>query len=553
MPSFLESLMLPFSGPQTVPARSDAPDEEPREESHSGYGFNPISPGGDNDNWMLIASGSRILNSPDKAGPEPYRVFLRTLARRAVRFNPHGRAILRSFCKYAIGRVSRPRWGDAIDGDKKKRKNLDTFWRACATAWDWDVRGTEIAERLIRDGECILRAFVDKVDVYIDGKPRTVKMLVFRFIDPECVRDTQTQQEEDGVITEPDDVEKMKALKVVKANDHRTYIGDPIPAKELVFAKMESDMNERRGMSMLGAVLPYATMHDSWLMDRVVLNRVRSSVALVRSFDGSGTDVARTVNAEDATEKAKRGTAWFARGASNDTKMKRMRPGTVINAPKGVKYEFINPNLSAADVQHDGFAIRMSVAAGMGIAEFMVSADPSKANYGAQLAAEGPATKEFIDFQHINGKISCKMLRMAVEYQRAYGRDQFGIPEDFDPTAVTWQHPTVAVRSRVHEIQADTMAVRHAIMSRKTAMERDGLDYDVETARMKDEAKDYEEIAPTIPSGSGGPIATENDGGPNGGTNGAKPGVSRNRGPSDGDPNDTRDIDPEGTPSDSST
>lgn len=508
-------------------------------------------PDSDESAWTLLSNGGNILGSRGKMVEPAYRIRIRQECRKAARFNPHGRAVVRSFVKFALGRNCRPRWGDAMDKDDNKREALERFWRVYSYAWRWNERSKEVAVRFLRDGENFIRRFSDTVPVYLDGKKVMRKMLLPRTIDPELIRDPTSQSEEGGIVTRPGDIETIEAYLKAKVDDLST-IDARIPAADMIHVKVEADMNELRGLPMMASVVPFIRMYDAWMMDRVVLNRVRSSVAIVRTFDGSGGQMKAALDRENSSERNSSRGGFTAAGAGEDVRMKRFRPGTMINASKGVDYKFISPNLQAADVQHDGRSMLLAIAAGTGLAEFMISGDLGSGSYGSLLVSDGPVEKEAKDFQGLLAMTFTQMLTWAVEYEREFNKNTLGIPEDFDPTSVDWEFARVVVRSRLHETQANATMVQLGLMSRETAMQQDGLEYSQEQSRMEAEVEDYKKIALDLPKMGGSASIMNDPNAGNGDGKGGEPGQGRNRGPSDGDPNDHRATDPAGTPSNAS-
>ena len=103
----------------------------------------------------------------------------------------------------------------------------------------------------------------------------------------------------------------------------------------------------------------------------------------------------------------------------------------------------------------------------------MLTSDASNANYCSTMVAEGPAVKMFDRLQHEmledDIELLWRVLRHAVEAGRLPAEalaavDIRGIP------------PTLAVRDRLKDAQADQILVRNGAMSVATMAMRNGLD-----------------------------------------------------------------------------
>ena len=142
--------------------------------------------------------------------------------------------------------------------------------------------------------------------------------------------------------------------------------------------------------------------YGEWLEDRIVLNQVRSAIALVKTIDGNANMVESLRNAQQTEHKD-----------ADRYKQKAMKRGTVITASKGITYEMLSPKINAPDVKDDGRAMLLAVAAGSGMPEMVVTADYSNANYSSTFVAQNPFVREIEDWQDFF-KIFDKILFKAV-------------------------------------------------------------------------------------------------------------------------------------------
>ena len=105
--------------------------------------------------------------------------------------------------------------------------------------------------------------------------------------------------------------------------------------------------------------------------------------------------------------------------------------------------------------------------------EFMLTSDASNANYASTMVAEGPAVKMFQRLQHEMIEDDLELLRRVVGHAAAAGRLPSDATREVDLRAIP---PTLAVRDRLREAQADQILVRHGAMSIATMATRHGLD-----------------------------------------------------------------------------
>jgi hypothetical protein len=103
----------------------------------------------------------------------------------------------------------------------------------------------------------------------------------------------------------------------------------------------------------------------------------------------------------------------------------------------------------------------------------MLSSDASNANYSSTMVAEGPAVKMFDRLQHEMLEDDSALLRRVMSHAVACGR----LPTDaITAVDIRGIPPTLAVRDRLKDAQADQILVRNGAMSVATMAMRGGLD-----------------------------------------------------------------------------
>jgi hypothetical protein len=192
----------------------------------------------------------------------------------------------------------------------------------------WDDPHNRMAERvytlateLALYGELFVRFFTD---------PLTGRTVI-RTIDPLRIS---------AIETHPDDVERHLRYCL----DYDTWID----ALEVECFQVNRVSNALRGRSDLATVLPWLRRYREWLTDRVRVNRFKSAFVYDVTIHGAGA----------ATLQARR--AEYAEPPE---------PGTVIFHNESEQWQAVQPRIDADDVQADGHAIKLMIAAGAGLPE----------------------------------------------------------------------------------------------------------------------------------------------------------------------------------------
>ena len=151
---------------------------------------------------------------------------------------------------------------------------------------------------------------------------------------------------------------------------------------------------------------------------------------------------------------------------------RRYAPGTILDAMAGTDYEFPAAALDAARYVVVLQAELRAIAARLVMPEFMLTSDASNANYASTMVAEGPAVKFFDRLQQdtIEDDLELMCAWWATRWRRAGCRP---MPAGVDIRAIA---PTLAVRDRLRDAQADQILVRNGAMSPATMAMRHGLD-----------------------------------------------------------------------------
>jgi hypothetical protein len=319
----------------------------------------------------------------------------------------------------------------------------------------WQERQQEIVRRLDRDGEAFLRYFVDA-----DGLTR------IRFIEPDQVV-TPTALAHDpsaslGIQTEADDVENVLGFYVD---------GEFVDARDVQHRRANVDFNVKRGLPLYAPVRKNLRRAERLLRNMSVVAEIQSAIALIRKHRGaSRSGIEQFVaNAADAS---------VTNGATGRTRhYSQYGPGTILDAPAGLEYDFPARGLDASNFVAVLQAELRAIAARLVMPEFMFTSDASNANFASTMVAEGPAMKMFERLQMGMIEQDRVVVRRVIDNAVAAGK----LPENVhDIVHIQVVPPSLHVRDQLQQAKVDRIAFNHGVLSPQTWSQHLGLDYDQE-------------------------------------------------------------------------
>lgn len=323
-------------------------------------------------------------------------------ARKKYRWDPNSKAAVNTMLDYVMGE------GISIT-PKSKDPMVWYVWREFWTAKrnKMALRQFEIVRSTLRDGE-IFAHFFNRDEL---NKPTWRTTL--RFMDALLVKnpannsssvssDYNRKTTRSGIEHEADDVENVIAYWKESQDDSGEY--SKVPAKEVHHIKYNADSDQKRGESMLQAILEMVTDYSQWLKNRIILNKMRSAIVLIRKISGTSTQLSSIVNNLKQSSSARTG----------ETKRESIRGGTILTANDGVDYKFEAPNINANDVKEDGRNIKLNIAAGTNLPEY-VFGDASNANFASTLIAESPFVKHIKSLQTFFEYHFAQLFRYVIE------------------------------------------------------------------------------------------------------------------------------------------
>lgn len=363
---------------------------------------------------ILEAAGNLVTEKPTDEGwmksdtsdrrkghLEPDQMEMIRQARWFFRWDPNGRAALQTINNFVIGNGIKitPK-----DSSPMGRWVWREFWTAKRNKMR--LKQFEIVNRAFRDGEVFIELFDEA-----DGEP-TGKTTI-RFHDPLLIKNPSGTPQgydqantQNGIETDPDDFEKIVKYWVQSRSDENVFRA--VPAEKMIHIKIFSDSDQRRGESWVQPVMTFFTHYKTWVTNRMILNKMRSAVVMVKKLTGNSSDVSRIAAQPPASSTTSTG----------EDKNQSIRGGTVLVANRGVDYEMMSANINAQDAAEDGRNIKLSIAAGTNLPEYIFG-DASNANYSSSMVSESPFIKsiEFwrFFFEYWFGEIHCKVKENAVK------------------------------------------------------------------------------------------------------------------------------------------
>jgi hypothetical protein len=395
---------------------------------------------------------------------------------RALAEAPTGRAVIRTLQKYTVG----PRGLQLVVSqceDDDLIREIRRQWAVDSVRMKQRRNEQESIRRAARDGEVFLRIFDSGGEFN------------YRFLEPEHIRDSAGDSKfTQGIETEDDDV--VKITRFAWTPDQKT---DYIPAEDVQFWKCEVDDTLIRGLPLLWILCTPIKRYDQWLTYRMALNKARAAIVLVREFESASPTSIRTLRSsmkfKDVTDQ------------NNETvQAETFRPGSILDTSRGVNYRFEAPNVQAQDVQHDGRAVLLQIAAGASIGEHHVTGDVSEVNYSSIMVAEGSSVMEFQLWQGDASDFWAPVATRWLQHRIKIGK----LPEDANDVLLSFKGPRVVARRQLDEARGNEIKLAHGVLSVETWQEQDGLDPIEERERVQRNPEQDEIPGAIYPHNAGG-------------------------------------------------
>lgn len=407
--------------------------------------------------WSPIASGSQYQSSGDPAPiSEPQLAELRSECRRLALANEFAINGIENRVSYVVGpghsyHVTVRKGVEASkDLAMQTQDVLDEFRHEN----HWQRRQQEIVRRLDRDGEVFLRLFAT-------SEGRTL----LRFIEPDQIASPAKHAGDPtttfGVLTDADDVESIAGYYVD---------GQLVDADQVQHRKANVDSNVKRGLPLFTPVRKNLRRADKLLRNMSVVAEIQSAIALIRKHrNASRTGVEQFVaNAADQVTGRENGSSQSVRFYG---------PGTILDAPEGLDYDFPATGIDAGSYVAILQAELRAIAARLVMPEFMFTSNAANANYASTLAAEGPAMRMFQRLQASLVEEDCELMWRVIENAERAGRLPANVRRQVE---IQITPPTLCVRDPLQEARVNRIAYENGVLSKQTWSQRLGLDYEQE-------------------------------------------------------------------------
>lgn len=467
--------------------------------------------------YLNIYGGQRIPNNYTENDLRDMQTKALNMAQR-----PGARAIIGTLENFVIGQECQYNCED-------ENPEVQEYWDDWMDGSNWDMKDKESFRRYIRDGELFNRFFGARSRIPLPG--RKYYHLLTRFIEPLEIWNWAGRPEANfGVETEPDDIETvlMYYREWVDAKSI-SHTGTLTP-EELLHFKIGVDSNMKRGITFLVGAAEYIVKYEQWLDDRIKLNKIRTLYGLFGEVQNPATDMtslAAKINA-DTSGKTEAG------GGTP----KKMLTGPQVLLTKGVKWEMKDMNIKAQDTKDDGRAIQLQIAAACQLAEYVVRADASNANYASTMVSESPMVKTFEAMRDIHSRYTDLVAARVIGYgiktgqlpatstktiatdearkMREVVRENKDVLDEIDKglcekviksicekvetvptcTRIKREYPPLIHRDIKQETEALTLQSVNGWISDRTASAKLGLDYDYEKQIRKEDGDDDRKEAP---------------------------------------------------------
>jgi len=372
---------------------------------------------------------------------------------------------------YGYGCTPADKDSDFPNGDRElckiAQRILDRFMqRANWNEWEqWCVH------KGVVDGESFLRFF------HTGGGE-----CVVRPIEPEHVRSPgdQSAHRSFGIETPEYDIMDVLGFWIV-LNPAVTWTPYFVEGDNVVHIRNNVGATAKRGYPTLIPVRRNLIRADKLLQVMSTLASSQSTIAGIRKWDqysASAVQAFQQQNADLTVQDPITGQNRF---------MKRYMPGTWIDAPKNVNYEFPATKVPAAALVDVLQAELRAIASSMGWPEFMLGSNADTANYATAMVAEAPGVKNLEVMQAFyarqwgdgiyGGPAKCGSLWRVLEYAIEWGNAPHEI---LDRVKIQAEPPTLVARERDKETNRNKILSDEGILSKATWSKQEGLDYDRE-------------------------------------------------------------------------
>src|SRR4051812_31456125 len=183
-----------------------------------------------------------------------------------------------------------------------------------------------------------------------------------------------------GIQTDREDVESVLGYYVE---------GEFIDDGDMQHRRANVDFNVKRGLPLYVPVRKNLRRAERLLRNMSIVAEIQSAIALIRKHRGASRGGIEQFIANDSDGSVTGG------GSARTRHFSQYGPGTILDAPAGMEYDFPARNLDASSFVAVLQAELRAIAARLVMPEFMFTSDASNSNFASTMVAEGPAIKMF--------------------------------------------------------------------------------------------------------------------------------------------------------------
>jgi hypothetical protein len=233
------------------------------------------------------------------------------------------------------------------------------------------------------------------------------------------------------------------------------------------------DFNVKRGLPLYTPVRKNLRRAERLLRNMSIVAEIQSAIALIRKHRGAS----RSGIEQFVADSSAAGVADPGYNAGRTRHFSQYGPGTILDAPAGMEYDFPARGLDAASFVAVLQAELRAIAARLVMPEFMFTSDASNANFASTMVAEGPAIRMFDRLQATLIEQDRAVMWRVINNAIAAGTLP---PHVRDVVELQIIPPSLHVRDALKQAHVDRIAYQHGVLSPQTWSQHLGLDYDQE-------------------------------------------------------------------------
>lgn len=209
----------------------------------------------------------------------------------------------------------------------------------------------------------------------------------------------------------------------------------------------------QRGRPILEPVLKYLSYYTMYQLDRMTMTSIRVRIPIIRKVK--------------AMAKAGVKAAMETRGLP--------RPGTIAIVGNDEIWEYPGGPQDGSSAEYDARAIRLMIAAGVSLPEFLVTMDASNSNMASLLSASAP------------------LVPMIASYRALFACMFADLIEEIVGVRPVATFPAI-IRDNIEQlVKASSLMYHDKVLSKKTYQVKTGLDPDIEKEQLEEEALEDED------------------------------------------------------------